>query len=758
MEAVSKRPPSRLGAAAAGWLISVALAGLVLASIWVPELHHWYVRPAALDASVLTKTRAEPSQAVLAEIGAMGLGVVEVPPTQIVATAEQILRGTLSLPGFPAVPMTLPFSPEDLRRGSAAFQLTTASLAAADVLLDAHRLTKRDEFFGQARDVILGFARYEAQQWVNHGMVWNDHAIAGRISVLVKFWAAYRTRPDFDPSLGRVVLDLAARSANLLAKPSFYAWRTGHGIVSDLAVLQVAAAFPALPGISELRDVAAARFRNHLGYWINQEGVALLHSAGYHGSALYFFSTALRLHTLNAITIPEEWWSRHAKAVEFYSLLRRPDGTLPMYGDTSSTPEPAGRLLDVGRGADGGAQSLVPRTPSLPTDGLAVYPAAGHAILWDGLGQAGSARSVAAQTAITWSYHPGLGHKIADELSMILWAGGRTWVTNTGYWPYGEPGREQAESWGASNAPHLLGESKHSQRTSRVKGLGQGDGVVLVDMERTGSEGYSVRRQIVRLAGEQSWVVLDHAAGSAGRATTTNWTFFPDLSVTPLSAPGRYRIAASSNSQVSMVYSVSGSAGLTTELVTGRTTPFAGWVVLDRTPTRAPAIVVRQPSPSTSWTLASFSLDNAGPAQAETVGVKMDKWADAEHWTVVLKAAAGKVTLTRDGPRVLVQRGDSPDAGEAINLVGRDPLAADVAAERDAYRWASENYHQFRELIFYRVKVSYLLLAILVGQELLLFLIRRRMARIALMARRASWVIWTIGGFWLSQVYLTAPP
>jgi len=205
---------------------------------------------------------------------------------------------------------------------------------------------------------------------------------------------------------------------------------------------------------------------------------------------------------------------------------------------------------------------------------------------------------------------------------------------------------------------------------------------------------------------------------------------------------------------------VSGSEGLTTELVTGQTTLFAGWVVLDRTPTRAPAFVLRQPPSSNSWTLASFSLDNANQsvAAAAGAGARMDKWVDAEHWTVALQAAAGKVMLTRDGSRVLVHRGDSPDTGVAVNLTGRDPLASDVAAERDAFRWASENYHHFRELIFFRVKVSYLLLAILVGQELLLFLIRRRMARIALVARRASWVIWTIGGFWLSQVYLTAPP
>jgi len=755
MEAVSKRLPSRPGAAG-GWLISVALAGLVLASIWLPELHHWYVRPAALDASVLARTRAEPSQAVLAEIAAMGLGVVELAPQQIVVTADQIMRGTLSLPGFPAVPVTLPFAPQDLQRGSAAFQLTTASLVTADVLLDAYRLTRRDEYYWQARDVIVGFARYEARQWLNQGMVWNDHAIAARIAVLVKFWTEYRSRADFDPATGGLVLDLVARSAQLLAKPSFYAWRTGHGIVSDLAILQAAAAFPALPGIAELRDVAAARFRNHLGYWINQEGVALLHSAGYHGSALYFFGTALRLHALNAMAIPEEWWTRYAKATAFYTQLRRPDGTLPMYGDTSSVPDLSGRLLDVGRDASGAAKPLVQRQPAPASDGLAVYPAAGHAILWDGLGLAGSAPGAAAQTAVTWSYHPGLGHKVADELSVILWGAGRSWVTNTGYWPYGEPGREQAESWGASNAPHLVGESKHSERSSQLKGVGQGDGLVFLDIERTGPAGYSARRQIVRLAGDQSWLVLDHSQGEPGQDTTTNWTFYPDLSVTPLAAPGRYRIAVSRQSPVSMLCSISGSEGLSTELALGRSAPFAGWVVLDRTPTRASALVVRQPV--RGWTLASFSLVNADPAAAVPAGARMDHWRDAEHWTAVLGTATGDVTVRRDGARVSLQRGGAAAPGVAVDLLARNPSAAVVAAEREAFAWASGHYHQFRELISYRVKVSYLLLAMLLGQELLLWLVRWKSARIAQVLRRVSWIVWTTGGLWLSQVYLTAPP
>ena len=155
-----------------------------------------------------------------------------------------------------------------------------------------------------------------------------------------------------------------------------------------------------------------------------------------------------------------------------YALLRRPDGHLPMFGDTASRSEGFGPLLTA-RNSTGTAAPLTSEGMVL-ADSFATYPVAGHAIWWDNTAQSDAQK--ADQTVITWSYHPGLGHKLADELSVILWARGRIWITNAGYWPYGVWGRDHAESWEASNAPHLLGESKQSERTSRVRGVGQGRG------------------------------------------------------------------------------------------------------------------------------------------------------------------------------------------------------------------------------------------------------------------------------------------
>lgn len=737
-----------------GAVLSILLSGAVFTSIWVPELAHWHVGPAQTTTSKLETARKVPDRAALEEIAAMHLAAVSVAWSQTLSTAERVMRGTLSLPGLDSLPITLPFAPENLEQGLPLMQLMVASLASADMLLDAYRTTRREDFFLQAREVILAFARFESAQWVDHGLMWNDHAVSARIPVLVKFWAEYRTRPDFDPAIGRSVLDLVARSAELLAKPSFYAWRTSHGTITDLALLQIAAAFPELPGAAEMRTIAASRFRDHLNYWINSEGVTLLHSAGYHAGSVYHFGLALRLFTLNGIKIPEEWWTRYAKAVDFHAMLRRPDGTLPMFGDTGSLPDETGPRLTARRDDDGTAEPLRERKPALPQEPFAVYPVAGHAIWWDGLNRSSDAATpTAAQTVLTWSYHPGLGHKLADELSMILWARGRTWLTNTGYWPYGVPGREPAESWEATNAPHLLGEGQHSERTSQLRAIGKGRGLAFIDIQRTGSAGYSVRRQVARLADEQSWVVVDHSVDSAAQITTTNWTFYPDLTVTPLESPGVYRVAAPS-STLGMVSSFSGSDGFKTELTAGSAKPFAGWVVLDRTPTRASAIVARQPSRD-SWSLATFALVEGSKTSAERGG-RMDKWVDAEHWTALVPTVSGNVMLTRAGSRLVSHHEGAVGADVSINLVERAVPAAELQAVRDSFRRASETYHRFPEIISYRVKVSRLLLAAFAAQEVGLFLMRRRLALTTRVLRIASWAGWAGAGLWLSQAYFAA--
>ena len=734
--------------------ISVLVAGLVGVSIWLPEFSHWYVKPVQLTSTAVDRARTVPNQSVLNEVAAMHLGAVPIDPDSVVSIADQILRGSLSLPGFAPMPLTLPFSENDLVRGLPTFQLAVASLVSADILLDAYRATGNEAYFLQARDVIVSLARHEAAQWIDRGLMWNDHAIAARTPVLVKFWARYRVHPSFDPAVAQTVLNLVSRSAQLLAKPSFYAWRTGHGIVSNAALLQMAVAFPELSEVATIRRIATERFSKHLTYWINEEGVTLLHSAGYHSQGL--FGMMLRLYTLNGIRISENWWARYTKALAFDLQLRRPDNTLPMFGDTLSTPRELG-MFTTRNPSDGTAGPLSARTPTGLVNTFAIYPVAGHAIWWDSLTPSDPTHARAAQTVVTWSYHPGLGHKMADELSMVLWAGGRTWFTNAGYWPYGMTGRDDAESWGASNAPHILGETKHSARHSRLRSLGQGGGMSFIDLERTGPAGFAVRRQIIRLADHHSWVVLDNSLDSSAQTVATHWTLYPDLSAKQLPGSGQYEIIAP-DSRWRMQLSLAGSPGHQTAMASGQKSPFAGWVVMDRTPTPAPAIVVTQTSKS-SWSLATLTLTADARGTVSLPAARMAQWKDADHWVAVVPTPSGEVTLTRDGDHLRLRQPESSgnDVTTVVGLVSPAAPEAELQAVRESVDWASENYKKFRELISYRVEITQWLLAILVGQELVLFFLRHQPGRVVRAVRLTSWLGWVVGGMWLSQVYLTVP-
>ena len=179
---------------------------------------------------------------------------------------------------------------------------------------------------------------------------------------------------------------------------------------------------------------------------------------------------------------------------------------------------------------------------------------------------------------------------------------------------------------------------------------------------------------------------------------------------------------------------------------------------MDRTPTPASTIVVTQTSKS-SWSLATLTLNvhagDGGPLPA----ARMAHWKDADHWVAVVPTPSGEVTLTRDGYQILLRQPESL-GNEAMTVMGLEPQAEPVAelqAVREGVQWASENYKKFRELISYRVEITQWLLVLLIGQELVFFLLRHQLGRVVRAVRLTSWFGWAMGGMWLSQVYLTVP-
>ena len=129
---------------------------------------------------------------------------------------------------------------------------------------------------------------------------------------------------------------MVARSEQLLAKPGHFTFATNHGVMQNLALWHATLAFPSLPRTPEYQRLALARMDDQMKFYVSREGVVLEHSAGYHLYGLKLLGFAFRYLDLMHQTPPQEWIDKYDSAKQVYAMLRRPDGSLPMFGDTDS--------------------------------------------------------------------------------------------------------------------------------------------------------------------------------------------------------------------------------------------------------------------------------------------------------------------------------------------------------------------------------------------------------------------------------------
>lgn len=728
--------------------IAVALAALVLLSIWLPPLAHYHVNSVVISDDIVRRARLAPAPAVLDELAGYKFapGAV-VAGADAVAAADLILRGRLRLPGHEEVAIGLPFDPRDLERGLPTWQLLFASMAAPDMLMDAYVATGKDVYLARARDIIVAWAGYERARWLPRGFLWNDHALAGRVAVLARFWSLYRQRPDFEPEVARTVLALAARGGEMLARDSAFTFATNHGVMQNLALLHLAAAFPSLPRAARHRRAAFERLLTQMRFYIDDEGVVLEHSAGYHGYGMELLGKAFRYLALNQLTAPPDWIAKYDKSKQFMATIRRPDGSLPMFGNTDGGPSPATLVTEVD--ALGAAAPPAPRADWPAPSARALYPLAGYSVWWDNPEASPGRPQV--QTVMAWSHFPGHGHKLADEMSLLLWADHQTWLTSVGYWPYGVWGRDMAASWEGSNAPHLSGEAPDSRRRVEQLAYAADGRLAFNHLRRTGPAGYAVERQVLHLDADL-WLVFDRSTDQQLRRASTAWTFFPGLRLAAGAAPGQFQLSSGAGGACLGAW-FAGAPGLDIRRHQGSRRPFAGWVVAGGRPTPAPALRVEQASDG-GWLLTVLALE-ADCRPRLLAGPTLRDGASGERWQVELPLREGALTIRRDGK--IIQVGQdihvADQGGARAGRFSKLDIANGRAALADAFAGAAARYPAFRDLTDYRLKVSFLLLALLAGQETLFALRRRRGGRDPAGWRLLGMAAWIAGGAWLALVY-----
>ena len=747
---MTSRSPGFSLAALLSWLAPVA----VMVAVWSPHLAQHYVSTPRVTAEAVEAARQTPDDALLRELAALtpsymlAKAVYEVPDP--VRAADRLLEGVVEVKGIPRRSVTMPFSTRDVTEGPTDWQLAIGALSLPELLLRAYDRTGEDRYLLAARDMLLGWAGFERSSWLPHGFLWNDHAVAARMSVLSHFWLAYRHHRSYDPVAAAQILTFTARTAASLADPRQFTVYSNHGVSQNLALWHYSLAFPTLPDRDRFRSLARERLGEQLGFYVTDEGVILEHSFGYQRDGLELLGMALRYRSLIGDPAPPDWVAKYRRAVAFYTQLRLPNGELPNIGDTPTELDVAGPSITA-VAPDGRTEPLAPPSSWPIPAPSTVDPVAGYALWWN-LPGPGAASGLASRTAVTWSYFPGHAHKHADEMSWVLWAGGQVWLSSVGYWKVDTPGDSQASSWAGSNAPHLRGEATRSVRSTRLLGSAHSDRMAMLDLERTGPGGYTARRQILHVKPDL-WIVVDHVSGQPGGVNQVQWATGAGIDLRALDGGGLYRLQPAAGS-LSMIMGLASSPKPTVGRLRGSLDPFGGWQMVGPwVPTPVDALVLEQPSDG-SWSITTWCLQDESKTPPSCPARPISaRYTRGDDWSVTVPRLPASITLSRKGE---VVAGDVPTASGSHRLALEAPpdVTRRRAAIRAAYEQAAQHYPRFRDLGAYRLRVVYVVGVVAVLQALFLGLIvpARKPRQIL---RWLSVAGWLAVGLWLTKVYLT---
>ena len=744
------------------WVIALAvLAALLEPIVWRGLLH-------VEDASIklIDIHRVTPVQSQLSELASLSLQDIPVPGgsdairfADMLLARQDIMQG---LSGSPyALPFTdkarvsdlilrqygerssvnpviyqLPFSESDLLRDDGIGQLPYASLYLTDVMLVAHATYAgadrgNGKYLKAARDTILAFSRFERSRWRSVGFVWNDHAVANRAGVLARFWLAYRNHPIYSADDAQEMLTHAARVAALLASGRDYNVRTNHGVMQNLALMQLALVFPKHKLSEVYFRLASERLAAEVPFLYAEDGYVLEHSAHYHDVGVKLLAAAIRMHEAAGQPVPILWQDRYSSARQQLSVITRPDTTLPALGDTE---------------LEFWLPPVVGPAPRPTVTAFGLYPLSGYAV-WT-FGDPTTSHSV-----VAWSNFRGHGHKLGDDMCLLIWGRGRGWVTNSGYWNYSDWGRPYTEGWQGSNAPHSLGERGSQLRDTRVIGSAKGAEMAFLALNRKNADGASFRRDILNL-GVGLWLVIDGAgqptpATPATPATPvvreTHWTFFPDMSLSE-SGTGHYLVRDMSGGQMSLA--IQGGQNLNIKTFRGSRSPFAGWVTMGRKGLPAPALRVLGDMGESTASLFSFDARRAANFAFEP-GSGHDWRVHGTGWSAELQG--GRLSWQVDGHN------------QAMALAAPEDVTPKRQALDESLRRALEYYPREPNLDDYRARMAGILAVLFFSQETIIALLGRLAGRTGRTGRtvdRPIWLsgclvgLWIVAGLWLQLSYL----
>ncbi len=210
------------------------------------------------------------------------------------------------------------------------------------VLGRAYALTKEEEF---ASEFFAQLESWQEQNPVGRGANWScAMEVALRAMNLLAAFSLFRSSPHLTEQRLRMLLTMFDQhGAHIRRNLEFSNVATSNHYLSDITgLLWLAIMLPELDAAEEWRAWALKEMLRELDKQILSDGVDYEGSTGYHCFVLELFLYSFLLCRTNEIPIEEKYWRKLQMMLEYLRAILRPDGFVPLIGDSD-----AARVLPI---------------------------------------------------------------------------------------------------------------------------------------------------------------------------------------------------------------------------------------------------------------------------------------------------------------------------------------------------------------------------------------------------------------------------
>ena len=206
----------------------------------------------------------------------------------------------------------------------------------------AYVLTKEEEF---ASEFFAQVESWREQNPVGRGANWScAMEVALRAMNLLAAFSLFRSSPHLNEERLRILLTMFDQhGAHIRRNLEFSHVATSNHYLSDITgLLWLSIMLPELAAAEEWRGWASKEMLRELDKQILPDGVDYECSTGYHCFVLELFLYSFLLCRTNEIPIEGKYWRKLQTMLEYLRAILRPDGFVPLIGDSD-----AARVLPI---------------------------------------------------------------------------------------------------------------------------------------------------------------------------------------------------------------------------------------------------------------------------------------------------------------------------------------------------------------------------------------------------------------------------